>query len=100
MKEFKNLMKHLKPVHNIELDKACFSHDAAYSDSIDSAQRTNSDKILKEKTYEIAINSKDDRYGRGLTSTVYKVFDKKINRFGSKCKRRGSPRTRETSKKL
>ena len=74
-------MKYLKPVHNIELDKACFSHDSAYSDSIDSAQRTNSDKILKEKTYEIA-----DRYGRRLTSTVSKVFDKAINKFGSKCK--------------
>ena len=30
-----------------ELDKVCFSHDAAYSDNKDLAKRTISDKILK-----------------------------------------------------
>ena len=85
----------LKHVYKNELDKAHFSHDAAYSDSKDSAQRTISDKILKDKAYEIAVNPKDDGYQRGLASTVYKVLTK--NGIGSECKRRASPRTTQTS---
>ena len=57
-----------------ELDKACFAHDAAYSERKDSAKRTISDKILKAKTFEIAINPKYDGYQRGLSSMVYKFF--------------------------
>ena len=32
---------------------------------------------MKDKTYEIAINPRFDRYQRGLASIVYKYFDKK-----------------------
>ena len=32
-----------------ELDKACFTHDAAYSDSKDLTKRTVADKIKKKK---------------------------------------------------
>ena len=46
----------LKHVSKNELDKACFAHDAAHSDSKDSTKITISDKILKYKAYEIAIN--------------------------------------------
>ena len=35
----------------IELDKSCFAHDAAYSDSKDLAKRTISDKILNTEAY-------------------------------------------------
>ena len=45
-----------------ELDKACFTHDAAYSDSKDLAKRTISNKILKDRTYEIAGNHKYEEY--------------------------------------
>ena len=50
VKEFKNLEKQeiFKHSYKNELDKACFAHDAAYSDSKDLAKRTISDKILKE----------------------------------------------------
>ena len=41
-----------------ELDKACIAHDVAYSYSKDLAKRTISDKILKDRAYEIAINTK------------------------------------------
>ena len=41
-------------------------------------KRTISDKILKDRAYEIVINPKYDGYERGLASMVYKVFDKKI----------------------
>ena len=34
-----------------ELDKACFSQDAPYSESKDLAKRTISDKILKDRAY-------------------------------------------------
>ena len=60
-----------------ELDKACFSHDAAYSDSKDLAKRTVSGKILKERAYDIARNCQYDEHQRALACMVYKVFDKK-----------------------
>ena len=41
----------LKHLYRNELDKASFAHD---SDSKDLAKRTISNKILKDKTYEIA----------------------------------------------
>ena len=40
--------------------------------------RTASDKILRDKTFNIAKNSKYDGYHRGLASVVYKFFDKKL----------------------
>ena len=60
------------------LDKACFAHDAAYSDSKYLAKKTVSDKVLKDEAYEIAMNPKYDGYQGGLSSMVYKFFDKKI----------------------
>ena len=36
-----------------------------------------SDKVLRDKTFEIATNPKYDRYQCGLASVVYKFFDKK-----------------------
>ena len=61
-----------------ELDKACFAHDAAYSDSKDLAKGTILDKILINRAYEIAVNPKYDGYQRGLASMMYKFFYKKI----------------------
>ena len=68
---------HLKHLYRNELDKACFAHDAAYSDSKDLAKRTTSEKILKDRDCEIAKNPKYDGYQRTLASMVYKFFDKK-----------------------
>ena len=42
-----------------ELDKDCFIHDAAYSESKDLTKRTVPDKILKNKAFDIA---KDPKY--------------------------------------
>ena len=67
-----------------ELDKACFTHDAAYSDSKDLTKRTVADKILKNKTFDIAKDPKYDGYQRGLASMVYKFFDSKVS--GSRAK--------------
>ena len=41
------------------------------------AQRTISDKVLKDRTYETARNRKYDGYQRALASIVYNLFDKK-----------------------
>ena len=40
-------------------------------------KRTASDKILRDKAFNIAKNPKYDGYQRGLVSMVYEFFDKK-----------------------
>ena len=59
-------------IYQNELDKACFQHDMAYGDFKDLTRTTTSDKILRDKTFNIAINPKYDRYERGLASVVDK----------------------------
>ena len=48
-----------------------------YRDFKDIKRRTASDKILRDKAFNIAKNPKYDGYQRGLASMVYKFFDKK-----------------------
>ena len=67
----------LKHLYRNELDKAFFTHDPAYSDSQNLPKRTISDKILKDRAYEIARDRGYDGYQRVLASMVYKFFDKK-----------------------
>ena len=67
----------LKHLYRNELNKACFANDVAYSDSKDLANRTISDKILKDRAYKIARNRGYDGYQRASASMVYKVIDKK-----------------------
>ena len=64
-------------IYQNELDKACFAHDATYSDSKNLTKRTIADKILRDKAFNIAKDKKYDGYQRGLASMVYKFFDKK-----------------------
>ena len=54
------------------LDKACFQHHMAYGDFKNLAKRTASDKVLRDKAFNIAKNLKYDGYQRGLASIVYK----------------------------
>ena len=63
-------------IYRNELDKACFQHDSAYADHKDLINRTEADKVLRDKAYDIASNSEYGGYQRGLTSMVYKFFDK------------------------
>ena len=58
-----------------ELDKACFVHDAAYSDSKNLTKRTIADKNFKNRAFDIA---------KGLASMVYKFFDSKVSGSGAK----------------
>ena len=50
----------------------------------DLEKRTQSNKVLKVKAFEIANNPKYDGYQRGLASMVYKFFDKKSKGNGIK----------------
>ena len=52
------------------LDKACFTHDAAYPDSKDLTERTTADKNFKNRAFDIAKDPKYDGYQRGLASMV------------------------------
>ena len=67
----------LKHLYRNQFDKACFDHDAAYSDSKDFAERPILDKILKGRAYKLAISRNYDGYQRALASMVYEFFDKK-----------------------
>ena len=49
----------------------------AYGDFKDLTRRTTSDKILREKAFNITKNLKYDGYQRDLDLMVYKIFDKK-----------------------
>ena len=60
-----------------ELDKACFQHDMAYGKVKYLVKRIQSDKVLREKAFKIASDSKYDGYQRGLASIVYQFFVKK-----------------------
>ena len=67
-----------KYIYQNELDKACFQHDMAYEDFKDLTRRRASDKMSRDKVFNIAKNPKYDGYQCGLASMVYKFFDKKL----------------------
>ena len=46
------------------------------------AKRTESDKVLRDKAFKIASDTKYDGYQRELASMVYKFFDKKSALLG------------------
>ena len=71
-------------IYQNELDNGCFQHEMAYEDFKDSTRRTAFDKILHDKTFNIAKNPKYDECQRGLASIVYKFFDKKSSSSGIK----------------
>ena len=55
-----------KYIYKNELDKACFQHDMTYGDFKDLVRRAASDKILRDKAFDIAKNPKHDGYQRRL----------------------------------
>ena len=89
IKEFKRTGD-TRYIYRNELDKACFQHDSAYADHKDLINRTKSDKVLRDKAYNIASNPEHDGYQRGLASMVYKFFDKKSAAEPSSLKRMGN----------
>ena len=79
-------------IYKNELDKACFVHDAAYSDNKDLTKRTVAGKILKNKAFDIAKDPKYDGYQRGLASMVYKFSDSKVASPDKKSEGSGAKR--------
>ena len=89
IKEFKRTGD-TRYIYRNELAKACFQRDSAYVDHKDLINRTEADKVLRDKAYDIASNPKYDGYQRGLASMVYKFFDKKFTVEPSALARTGS----------
>ena len=69
-------------IYKNELDKTCFQHDIAYGDFKDLKKRTFSDKVLRDKAFNVAKNPKYDGYQRVLASMVFKFSDKKSKGSG------------------
>ena len=53
-------------IYQNELDKACFQQDVAYGHFKDLTRRTASDKILRDKAFDITKNRPYDGCHRGL----------------------------------
>ena len=83
IKEFKHTGD-TRYIYRNELDKGCFQHDSPYPDHKDLINRTKSDKVSRDKAYDIASNPEYDGYQRGLAGIVYKFFDKKSMGSGIK----------------
>ena len=83
LRKIKKRIKNFKETGDInyiyknELDKASFQHDMTYGDFKDLPKRTTSDKVLRDKPFNIAKNPKYDGYQRGLAAMVYKFFGEK-----------------------
>ena len=64
-------------IYKNELHKVYFQNDMTYGHFKDLVRRTASNKVLKDKAFNIAKNPKYDGYQGGLASMVYKYFNKK-----------------------
>ena len=71
-------------IYKNELDKASFPHGMASGKYKELQKRAQSNKVLKDKAFEIANNPRYDGYQRGLVSMAYKFFDKKSKGIGIK----------------
>ena len=89
IKEFKRTGD-TRYIYRNELDKACFQHDSAYADHKDLINRTEADKVLRDKAYDNASNPEYEGYQRGLATMVYTFFAKKSTAEPSALARTGS----------
>ena len=58
------------------IDKACFQHDMAYEDFKDLARKTASDKILRDKAFNVAKNPKYEQLAEELHKPIIRNFKK------------------------
>ena len=65
-------------IYKNDLEKDCFQHDMAYGKFKDLAKRKQSDKVLRDKHFEISSNPKNDGYQRGLASMICMFLDKNL----------------------
>ena len=57
-------------IYKNQPDKVCFQHDMGYGDFKSLARGTASDKVLRDKAFNIAKNPKYNGYQRRLASMV------------------------------
>ena len=65
-------------IYQNELDKACFHHDVAYGHLKDLTRRTASDKIFRNKAFNIDKNQKYDGYNVELLQWFLNFLIKKL----------------------
>ena len=58
-------------IYRNDIDKVCFTHDAAYTNSKDLTKRTAVDKVLRDKAF--ANNLKHNGYQRSLAAMICKI---------------------------
>ena len=61
-----------------ELSKAYFQHDMAYGDFKDLRKRTASDKVLRDKAFDIAKNLMDIKGGMFLRFTNFLIKKRQV----------------------
>ena len=66
-------------IYKNEIDKPCFQHDMTYGDFKDLARRRASDKVLRDKAFNIAKDPKYNGYQRRLAAMVYKSLIKSLH---------------------
>ena len=71
-------------INNNDLDKGYFQHDMAHGKYKDLSQRTQTVKVLRDKSFRIASNPKSDGYQRGLALMVFNFFGKRSKVSGIK----------------
>ena len=78
IKQWKKLKTwNARSIYQNELDKACFQNDMVKEYFKHLPRRTGSDKVLRNKRFNIAKTIKYDKYQRGIDAIVYNIFDKK-----------------------
>ena len=70
-------------IHKNKLDKSCCQHDMAFGDFKD-FPITTTDKLLRDKPFNIAKNLKYNGYQCKIASLLYKFFDKRSSRRSGK----------------
>ena len=85
--EYKNLRKQdSRYIYQNEPDKDRFQCDITWRDLRICQEKTASENVLRNKTFDFGKNPKHDGYQRGLASTFYKCFDKKSSSGAIKSK--------------
>ena len=69
-------------IYKNQLDKACFEHVMVYGDFKDLARRTVSNRVLRDKSFNIGKNPNYDEYQRGLASLVV-VLKMNLNKMNN-----------------
>ena len=79
MDHLQKTKKQPKILKKQEIHDIFIKNGMTYGDFKDLTRRTATDKMLHDKAFNIAKNSKDDGYQKGLASIAYKLFDRKAS---------------------